>query len=100
MGEPGIGKTRTTQQLETYAKMRGAQVLWGRCYEGEGAPSYWPWMQIVRSFVVERDPKELVSFMGPGAADIAEVVSEVRERIPGLPVPPALEPKQARNNFV
>jgi len=96
VGEPGIGKTRTSEELTTYARMRGAQVLWGRCYEGEGAPSYWPWLQIVRSFVALRDPKQLMSFMGPGAADIAEVVSEVRERIPGLPVPPALEPEQAR----
>src|SRR5205823_12385352 len=28
VGEPGIGKTRTTQELETYARMRGAQVYW------------------------------------------------------------------------
>ena len=26
VGEPGIGKTRTTQELETYAKMRGAHA--------------------------------------------------------------------------
>ena len=42
VGEPGIGKTRTTQELETYAKMRGAQVLWGRTHESAGAPPYWP----------------------------------------------------------
>jgi predicted ATPase len=34
--------------------------------------------------------------MGPGAADIADVVSEVRERLPGLPAPPRLDPEQAR----
>ncbi|NIV26900.1 MAG: hypothetical protein GWN45_05945, partial [Gammaproteobacteria bacterium] len=32
----------------------------------------------------------------PGAADIAEVVSEVRERLPGLPTPPQLDAEQAR----
>ncbi len=37
-GEPGIGKTRTAQELATYAQAQGAQVLWGRCYEEEGAP--------------------------------------------------------------
>ncbi len=71
-------------------------MLWGRCYEGEGAPAYWPWVQLIRSYVHERDPQELMSEMGPGAADIAQVVSEVRERLPGLPTPPALEPEQAR----
>jgi flagellar biosynthesis GTPase FlhF len=29
MGEPGIGKTRTTQELASQAAARGAQVLWG-----------------------------------------------------------------------
>ncbi|NIV26901.1 MAG: protein kinase, partial [Gammaproteobacteria bacterium] len=48
VGEPGIGKTRTAEELATYATLRGAQVLWGRCYEGEGAPAYWPWVQIIR----------------------------------------------------
>ena len=76
--------------------MRGAQLLWGRCYEGEGAPIYWPWVQIIRGYVHEQDPNELMSQMGPGAADIAQVVSDVRERLPGLPVPPQLEPEQAR----
>ncbi len=42
-GEPGIGKTRTAQELAALAEQRGAQVLWGRCYEEEGTPPYWPW---------------------------------------------------------
>ena len=52
-GEPGIGKTRTAQELATLAEQRGAQVLWGRCYEEAGAPPYWPWVQSIGSFVNE-----------------------------------------------
>ncbi len=96
VGEPGIGKTRTSEELATYGRLRNLQVLWGRCYEGEGAPAYWPWVQAIRSYVQDCDPAALLSEMGPGAADIAQVVSEVRERLPGLPAPPALEPEQAR----
>ena len=96
VGEPGIGKTRTSEEFATYARLRGAQVLWGRCYEGEGAPVYWPWVQLIRSYVHERDPETLMSEMGSGASVIAQVVSEVRERLPGLPDPPSLEPEQAR----
>ena len=48
-GEPGIGKTRITQELASYAENRGAKVFWGRCYEEEGAPPYWPWVQAMRS---------------------------------------------------
>ena len=35
-GEPGIGKTRTAQELASYAEEKGAVVLWGRRYEDEG----------------------------------------------------------------
>jgi len=96
VGEPGIGKTRTAQELATYAGLRGAQVLWGRCYEEQGVPPYWPWVQAIRSYVRERDPEQLRSEMGAGAADIAEVVSDVRDRLPDLQPAPQLEPEQAR----
>ena len=96
VGEPGIGKTRTAQELTTYAGLRGVQVLWGRCYEEQGMPPYWPWVQAIRSYVRERDPEQLRSEMGAGAADIAEVVSDVKERLPHLQPAPQLEPEQAR----
>jgi class 3 adenylate cyclase len=96
VGEPGIGKTRTSEELATYARLRKAQVLWGRCYDGEGAPAYWPWVQAIRAYVHEREPQGLLSELGSAAAAIAQVVSEVRERLPGLPEPPSLTPEQAR----
>ena len=34
--------------------------------------------------------------MGPGAADICEIIPEVREKLPGLELPTPLEPEQAR----
>ena len=50
VGEPGIGKTRTAQELASRAERLGARVLWGRCYEEEGPPPYWPWVQPIRSY--------------------------------------------------
>ena len=97
VGEPGIGKTRTAQELATYAGLRGAQVLWGRCYEEQGMPPYWPWVQAIRSYVREREREQLRSEMGAGAASIAEVVSDVKERLPDLqPLPQTESPEQAR----
>ncbi|MDP9236001.1 MAG: protein kinase [Chloroflexota bacterium] len=96
VGEPGIGKTRTANELCTYARLRGTQIATGRCYEGDGAPAYWPWMQVLRSYVAECDAGELRSDMGPGAADIAQMVSEVHAKLPGLVTPPTIEPDQAR----
>ena len=95
-GDPGIGKTRTALELATYAGLRRTQVLWGRCYEGEGAPPYWPWVQAIRSYVRDHDAEQLRTEMGAGATDIAEIVSDVRARLPDLDPPPALKAEQAR----
>ena len=98
-GEPGIGKTRTAHQLAHVAGQRNVHVLTGRCSEDDGAPPFWPWIQIVRSHIRNRDLQTLQTEMGTGAADIAQVIAEVREKLPDLPVPPALEPQQARFRF-
>jgi predicted ATPase len=99
VGEPGIGKTRTAHELATHARARGAQVLIGRCYESEGAPPFWPWVQIMRAYMAARDPETLKAEMGAGAADIAQVMAEVRDRLSDPPPPPPLEPQQARFRF-
>jgi class 3 adenylate cyclase/DNA-binding CsgD family transcriptional regulator len=96
LGEPGIGKTRLLEELAATARTQGVPLLWGRCYEGEGAPAYWPWVQVARAYVSAHDAETLRRQMGPGAADIAQVVPEVRQALPDLPVPPPLEPEQAR----
>ncbi len=54
-GEPGIGKTRTAQELAFHAERRGAQVISGWCYEEQGAPPYWPWIQSIRTYVEQTD---------------------------------------------
>lgn len=95
-GEPGIGKTRTAQELAAYAETMGAQVWWGSCYEQQGAPPYWPWVQPIRSYIQRTDPDSLGAQMGPGAADIGEIISEVRDKLPGLGLVPPLQPEQAR----
>ncbi len=95
-GEPGIGKTRTAQELAGYAESLGVQVHWGRCYEQEGTPPYWPWLQSLRSYIRQAEPQQLQAQMGRGAADIAEILPELREKLPNLESSPALEPDQAR----
>jgi class 3 adenylate cyclase len=99
VGEPGIGKTRTAQEVATYAAVRGARVLVGRCYEVEGAPAYWPWVQAARGYIEDRDARQVAREMGAGAADIARVMSELRELIPGVVAPESLDPDQARFRF-
>jgi DNA-binding CsgD family transcriptional regulator len=95
-GEPGIGKTRLAEELAAQATARGGLVLWGRCWEGVGAPAFWPWIQIVRAYVQTSDPTTLRHDMGAGAADLAELIPAVRDCLPGLPAPPPTEPEAAR----
>ncbi|HEY2443004.1 MAG TPA: AAA family ATPase, partial [Streptosporangiaceae bacterium] len=97
-GEPGIGKTRLAEELANRAAGRGAAVLWGRCWEGAGAPAFWPWVQVVRGYVRVQadDPASLRHDLGGGAADIAQLVPAVQNCIPDLPAPPPLEPEAAR----
>src|SRR5262245_44769500 len=49
VGEPGIGKTRIARELALRAAALGVAVRWGRCQETEGAPPYWPWVQVLRA---------------------------------------------------
>jgi len=95
-GAPGIGKTRTAQELGARAGQRGAKVLWGSCFEEEGSPPFWPWVQAIRSYVVDKQAEELRSEMGSGAEYISEIVSSVRDLLPDLGKPADLEPGQAR----
>jgi DNA-binding CsgD family transcriptional regulator len=74
----------------------GGQVLWGWCYDEGGALPYWPWVQSIRSYIERATPEQLHKEMGPGAADIAEVVPEVREMLTSLSPLTHLEPEQAR----
>ena len=94
-GDPGIGKTRTAEQLATYARVRGARVYWGRCYETKGQPPYWPWSEAIRSYVLEADPVGLRWQLGARAADIARIVPELAERL-DIEAPDAIETEQAR----
>ncbi|HET7035860.1 MAG TPA: AAA family ATPase, partial [Thermomicrobiaceae bacterium] len=94
-GDPGIGKSRIIEELSRYAEARGVRTAWGRCYEGEGAPAYWPWIQIIRHELAG-ETGELREDLGPDAATIAQIVPEIRALLPGLAQPPALDPAQAR----
>ena len=57
-GEPGIGKTALTIRLAGEAEALGAPVRWGRGSESEGAPAFWPWIQIVREQLLRSDPAD------------------------------------------
>jgi len=95
-GEPGIGKSRLAEELATRAEQLGVRVLSGRCWEAGGAPAFWPWVQALRAYVRERESESLLGELGPGAADLAQLLPELREHFPELPAPPTLASEGAR----
>jgi hypothetical protein len=60
VGEAGMGKTALAAEAAAYAKERGAVAVWGTSWEGEGAPGYWPWIQVVRALARDGDGGEAV----------------------------------------
>ncbi len=82
VGEPGIGKTAVCEQLSTYVTLRGGRTLVGHCYE-EGSLSlpYLAFVEAMRSYVLSREVKDLREELGTGAADVARIVSEIREKL-------------------
>ena len=94
-GEPGIGKTRVAAEFSTQARDRDATVMWGRCWDGTGAPAYWPWVQAIRP-LLRTDDDELLELMGPGASDIAQMLPELHAMFPDLPALPSRDAESAR----
>ncbi|HEY31751.1 MAG TPA: protein kinase [Dehalococcoidia bacterium] len=89
VGEPGIGKTALCEQLATYVTLRGGKTLVGHCYE-EGSLSlpYLAFVEAMRSYVLSRETRDLRRELGTGAADVARIVSEIREKLKVEPRPP------------
>jgi hypothetical protein len=45
--DPGMGKTALAHELTYRARRHGLATTWGACLEGEGAPAYAPWIQVL-----------------------------------------------------
>jgi len=98
-GEPGIGKTRLAEELAAQATRRGAVVVWGRAYESEGAPPFWPWVQVIRTLLDTLDPEVLTVALGSAASDLAQLVPELKGVVEDIPPPPVLDAAGARFRF-
>jgi DNA-binding CsgD family transcriptional regulator len=96
VGEPGIGKTRTAEEFAERARADGATVLWGRCYEGEWAPTYGPFAEALAEYVRDADAESLRADLGYGAPPIARLVPALREKLPDIEEPAPLQPDEER----
>src|SRR5258705_6082385 len=67
VGEAGIGKTRLVEELAREAGQRSGVALWGRCWEGAGAPPHWPWVQVIRAYLRSIGAERPPAVIGAGA---------------------------------
>ena len=95
-GEPGIGKTRIIEEIAATARAQGALVLSGRCYEGEAARSFGPFVEALAEYAGTAAPEVLRNDLGVHAATLTRLVPGVRARLPDTPDPAPLEPYEER----
>jgi len=95
-GEAGIGKTRTGEVVAELARSRGLRALAARCSEGDGAPAFWPWIQVLRSLLRGVGGAALVRHLGAGAPEVARLIPELGDHLRERRAAPAGDPRAAR----
>jgi hypothetical protein len=93
-GEAGIGKTRLAEAVAEEAVDAGYTVLWGSAWEAGGAPAYWPWTQVIRELLHDRDADELVEDLGHGAPYVAKIAPDL------VRLPTTIEPARSLDTEV
>ena len=84
-GEAGIGKTRTVAEFARIVGERGAEVLWGSCYEGGDAHPYAVWAEAIREWVERLGDEGLRAAVGPELRWLTPLLPEVQAA--GVAVP-------------
>jgi DNA-binding winged helix-turn-helix (wHTH) protein len=79
-GEPGIGKTRALEMLESEAVHRGVFVGWGHCRESEDTPPLWPFAQILRQLDARSSRNEPSAESGSWIAQFPELATLLPEQ--------------------
>jgi tetratricopeptide (TPR) repeat protein len=95
-GEPGIGKTCLISALADAARLRGALVLTGHCYEAEGSPPYTPFIEMLETTIRHGSRDTLRFALGEEAPEIARILPELRQMYPDIPPALDLPPDQQR----
>ena len=95
-GEPGIGKTRLAEEFCERARRLGAFTHFGHCPESEGAPPFWPWVQLLRTAAAVAPSGRVRELFGR-APHLATIAPDIAGDEVSLPeVPDSEDPGSAR----
>ena len=95
-GEPGVGKTRLARELIATARLSGATVLSGGCYEFEATTPYLPFVEALRDWVRQESPDRLRAVVDTSAPEVVRMAPEAEEKLGGQPSRPPLTPGEER----
>jgi tetratricopeptide (TPR) repeat protein/tRNA A-37 threonylcarbamoyl transferase component Bud32 len=101
-GEAGIGKTRLTRELRAYARLRGMQVLYGRCpalFRMDGVPPYVLWNEVIKDYLEACSPEQLYRVVGFYPAEVAKLVPELRQKLGAMPQSFPISPEMEQNRL-
>ena len=101
-GEAGIGKTRLVRELGAYARLRGVQVLYGRCpalFRMDGVPPYVLWKEVIKDYLETCTPEQLYRVIGYYPAEVAKLVPEISQKLRSIPQSLPISPEQEQNRL-
>ncbi len=98
-GDPGIGKSRLASEVVDRARTRGMVAITACCADAEGAPSYWPWLQLLRAHVARSSARELRDDLGTDAAIIVRTVPDLEPFLGRLAPASLLSAEEERFHF-
>jgi tetratricopeptide (TPR) repeat protein/tRNA A-37 threonylcarbamoyl transferase component Bud32 len=101
-GEPGIGKTRLTRELGAYARLRGMQVVYGRCpalFRMDGVPPYVLWSEVIRNYLEDCNPEQLYRVVGYYPGEVCKLVPDLANRLRAVPPSVPISPEHERDRL-
>ncbi|MGH2632768.1 MAG: AAA family ATPase, partial [Tepidiformaceae bacterium] len=86
-GEPGIGKTRLVEQAALEAGDVGALVLTGHCFEGDWAPPYAPFTELLVACIASAGAASVAAAAGDGAVMLTRLAPALQPHAPVVEAP-------------
>ena len=97
-GEAGIGKTRLTSELLSYAHSQKMKILHSSCpilFEEKGRTPYILWKNVIRAYLEDCSSNQLRKIIGDYPAEICKLVPETKKKLgkitKSIPISPDIE---------